>query len=185
MGAELERLLDVRIVAATNRLDLQARSSGFRSDLYHRLAIAVITIPPLRDRRGDIPALLDAFLDQLSDRYGRRELPPAVRAQFSGHAWPGNVRELRNTVERLLSLTPRELQSVEVFPAAATAALAVPSRASEARGEGYNESIRGALLASYRRHGSIRKAARALGIPKSTFADRARRLGLDIGASRS
>jgi DNA-binding NtrC family response regulator len=88
---------DARIIAASKK-NLWAETQGgrFREDLYFRLSVFTVTLPPLRDRKEDIPLLVDAFAgDGLWDR-----LPPAVREQFMGHTWPGNVRELRNALER-------------------------------------------------------------------------------------
>jgi DNA-binding NtrC family response regulator len=98
---------DVRVVAATNRdLSAEVRAGRFREDLYHRLGVVRVTLLPLRERRDDIPRLVQLFLARAA---GRRE-PPTVTedtlALLKGHEWPGNVRELRNVLERALSLSP-------------------------------------------------------------------------------
>ena len=96
---------DVRLIAATNRdLAVEVNRRTFRSDLYYRLAVARLHVPPLRERRGDIPALVDHFLS-LMPSSSRAPLPPELLARFDTHSWPGNVRELRNAVERAL-VTP-------------------------------------------------------------------------------
>ncbi len=99
--------LDLRVIAATNRdLRRQVNEGSFREDLYHRLAIIEINLPPLRERREDIPALIDVFLEQLDVSSEGREL---IRAddflqKAKRHVWPGNIRELRNHVERCVAL---------------------------------------------------------------------------------
>jgi two-component system response regulator AtoC len=95
--------VDVRIVAATNR-DLEAlvRDGRFRDDLYYRLNVIPIRLPPLRERTGDLPALMEHFLGSFATRYGRPAAipPPDVLAACRAYPWPGNVRELRNLCER-------------------------------------------------------------------------------------
>ena len=93
----------MRLVAATNRnlAEMVARNE-FRSDLYYRLNVFPITLPPFRERRQDIPALVEHFVDILSRRMRRNihQIPPETMAAFSSYPWPGNVRELQNLVER-------------------------------------------------------------------------------------
>ncbi|MDQ3364823.1 MAG: sigma-54 dependent transcriptional regulator [Myxococcota bacterium] len=106
-GAETIKV-DVRVVAATNK-DLQAEIAGgrFREDLYYRLAVVPIELPPLRARREDIPSLAEHFLHQVCNDNGRRQkkLAPSAMTLIMQHEWPGNVRELKNVVERLAILT--------------------------------------------------------------------------------
>jgi DNA-binding NtrC family response regulator len=104
LGSNTGRPIDVRILAATNRnLGREVNQGRFRSDLFYRLAVVRLRVPPLRERKEDIPVLVEAFLDQLRRRYGAR-VPPTLSAVVLGrlaqHEWPGNVRELRNAVER-------------------------------------------------------------------------------------
>lgn len=101
--------VDVRVVAATNKeIQKQAQEGNFRDDLYHRLNVIPIHVPPLRDRREDIPLLAEAFLDEVCARNGlpRKTFPADVLKKLSSLEWPGNVRELKNTVERLAILSP-------------------------------------------------------------------------------
>src|SRR5262249_18293176 len=98
---------DVRIVAATNRdLAAEVNRGTFRSDLYYRLAVAKLSIPSLRERRDDIPLLVQHFLRQLAVSAGNPDprLPDDFIARANRHSWPGNVRELRNAVERAVLL---------------------------------------------------------------------------------
>src|SRR3954447_13685048 len=100
VGAAQYREVDVRVIAATNRdLREEVKAGRFRDDLYHRLAVVRITLPPLRERKEDIPALIAHFLQ------GRDvTVPPETLALFTEYDWPGNVRELKNVVDRGLSL---------------------------------------------------------------------------------
>jgi two-component system response regulator AtoC len=111
IGSVHEHDVDVRIIAATNRdLEQQVREGSFRSDLYYRLRVIQIAVPPLRERGADIEVLAETFLRWHGARYGRRNLQFSAQAlnKLRGYRWPGNVRELRNTVEQavLLSVTP-------------------------------------------------------------------------------
>jgi DNA-binding NtrC family response regulator len=110
LGGTAFRTVDVRIIAATNRdLQEEVRRGRFRSDLYYRLNVLRIELPPLRDRKEDIPLLVERFVAEF--RHGRRvELPPETLALLAAYDWPGNVRELRNTVERALAMAPDALR---------------------------------------------------------------------------
>jgi DNA-binding NtrC family response regulator len=107
LGARRPLSVDARVLATTNaRLDEAVAAGRFREDLYFRLDVIRIEIPPLRERREDIPLLCEHFLRLYADRYKSavRELPPGVLAEFVAHDWPGNVRELENSVRRYLIL---------------------------------------------------------------------------------
>ena len=112
--------LNVGIFAATNR-DLKAEvdAGRFREDLYFRLNVIHIQVPPLRDRRSDLPALVDVFLEQLGRRLGRtlEGIDGEAMERLSAYGWPGNVRELRNTLERLILLAPEPIVRAEHLPA--------------------------------------------------------------------
>jgi len=109
LGEDVPRQSDARVVAATHRdLEHEVAQGRFREDLYFRLAVVVVTVPPLRERLADIPALAQHFLKELG--HPAFDLPPALLDQLGAHGWPGNLRELRNTVERALvgvHATPR------------------------------------------------------------------------------
>ncbi len=105
-GLDSERV-DVRIIVATNRdLESMVRKGSFREDLYYRLNVLRVVVPPLRDRKEDIPLLVEHFLDLHADRGGgpRKRLSPGVMASLLSRSWQGNVRELENEIERLLVL---------------------------------------------------------------------------------
>jgi two-component system response regulator AtoC len=103
-----ERILhtDVRVLAATNRdLEAEIRAGRFRDDLYYRLNVVEIRIPPLRERREEIPALIDHFLKTANVQYGRAvDISPSTREMLVEHAWPGNIRELENVIKRIVVL---------------------------------------------------------------------------------
>ena len=112
VGGKNEIRVDVRIVAATNQDPIRAVETGaLREDLYYRLNVFHIALPPLRDRMDDIPELIQAVLDDLNERHGRsvRGLSEAAMALLRQHAWPGNVRELRNAIERAVIVCAGDL----------------------------------------------------------------------------
>jgi transcriptional regulator with PAS, ATPase and Fis domain len=120
VGGRQPVVADVRIVAATNRDLEEAIASGrFRSDLYYRLNVVTLQIPPLRERRADIPALVAHFIRRVSKEYGKpvRGVTDDCLASLLGARWPGNVRELENAIERGVILARGELVTVEDLPA--------------------------------------------------------------------
>ena len=119
VGANEARPVDVRIVAATNRDLLERVQAGaFREDLYYRLAVVAVEMPPLRERLEDLPLLVDHFLRDFRDTHGKEVggMDDAVLARFRGHPWPGNVRELRNAVETMVVLDADGRLGVEDLP---------------------------------------------------------------------
>jgi two-component system response regulator AtoC len=106
VGGERVLETDVRILAATNRdLPAEILAGRFREDLYYRLNVIEIRVPPLRERRDEIPALVDYFLKTANAQYGRAmDIPPSTRRLMAEHGWPGNIRELENIVKRLVVL---------------------------------------------------------------------------------
>jgi DNA-binding NtrC family response regulator len=107
VGSNRPVAVDVRVIAATNRdLEAMIRAGQFREDLYYRLQVIEIRVPPLRDRREEIPALTEFFLRRFAEQYGRPVLRPstAVRQALSAFPWPGNIRELENTIKRFVIL---------------------------------------------------------------------------------
>jgi two-component system nitrogen regulation response regulator NtrX len=108
IGGSKPTAVDVRVIAATNKnLEAEIAEGRFRQDLYYRLNVVPVTVPPLRDRREDIPALVQHFVNLLTQREGMapRAVAPDAIERLTSYDWPGNVRELRNTIERLLILT--------------------------------------------------------------------------------
>jgi two-component system NtrC family response regulator len=119
IGETLVRHADVRVIAATNRdLSKMVEDKGFREDLYFRLNIVPIALPPLRERREDILLLADHFLKESAKRYGRPQIrfDKDVVKYFERYAWPGNIRELKNTIERMVVLSNGDLLTPEDVP---------------------------------------------------------------------
>ena len=107
VGGAAKVAVDVRIVASTSRnLEVAIAEGSFREDLYHRLSVVPIRVPPLAERRDDIPLLIDYFMDQISQSTGlpKRRIGDDAMAVLQSHSWPGNVRQLRNNIERLMIL---------------------------------------------------------------------------------
>jgi formate hydrogenlyase transcriptional activator len=177
-GVETVRV-DVRIVAATNRdLAEDARTGRFRSDLYYRLNVFPIHLPPLRERVADIPLLTSHFAAKHSERFGRAISRIDRRAMnlLTSYHWPGNVRELENVIERAVILSRNGALRVErdALPSADGAANVNERLQSQER-----EAIESALRASRGRVSGPNGAAKALGIPPSTLEFRIKRLGID------
>lgn len=110
VGAAASIQVDVRVVAATNKnLEEEIERGNFREDLFYRLNVIPFHVPPLRDRKEDVPLLADHFLREFTRAYGRKpkELTPAAYAALQDYHWPGNVRELRNLIERIVILNPQ------------------------------------------------------------------------------
>jgi two-component system NtrC family response regulator len=121
LGGTGEIDVNVRVVAASNRvLPSLVADGSFREDLFYRLNVVSVELPPLRERREDIPLLANAFLKRASDRHGRAvgELPPLMIRLLMNYEWPGNVRELANAVERVVLLAEDERASIEDLPSA-------------------------------------------------------------------
>ncbi|MGG0413898.1 sigma-54 interaction domain-containing protein [Peribacillus simplex] len=118
IGGTKSKKIDVRIIAATNRnLSEMVKSGDFREDLFYRLNVIPITIPPLRERREDILALTDLFLTKANEQYKfSKEIDSRLKEYFYQHDWPGNVRELINIVERLVVLTDNQILSINDLP---------------------------------------------------------------------
>jgi DNA-binding NtrC family response regulator len=179
VGSNVERSVDVRIIAATNRFEqLGGESSTLRRDLYHRLATVVLVMPPLRERVGDIVELVEYMLGTLVEQHGARTVSDNSWRALAAYPWPGNVRELRQSVERAVTLGGPELQPEDFLPDVRLPT-SVPRLLLGADGStSYQQVLRGAMEQALQLHGTIRAAAAYLGMPKSTFADRAQAWGL-------
>jgi two-component system C4-dicarboxylate transport response regulator DctD len=174
--------LDIRVIAATKEDLRQAADQGrFRADLYYRLNVAPLRIPPLRERGEDALVLFQHYADEASARHGLspHELQPAQRALLLRHAWPGNVRELQNAAERFaLGL---ELALDNTQPDGGSATIEVTSGGLSEQVEHFEKSLIAAELA--RSHSSVRSLAEALGIPRKTLHDKLRKHGLNFADS--
>ena len=168
---------NVRVIAASNRDLRQAVSDGrFREDLFYRLQVFDIRIPPLRERRGDIPLLTDAFLREFERSSGCTSagLTPDARAALVGHDWPGNVRELHNALERAVILCDGELITAEHLPLQVSSGVA-PRRLPRLS-EVERRTIEQVLFES---EGNKSKAARRLGITRTQLYGRLRKYELE------
>jgi two-component system nitrogen regulation response regulator NtrX len=177
--------VDVRVVAATNK-DLQAeiRAGRFREDLYFRLNVIPIFVPPLRDRSEDIPLLADHFMALLAQEYGRRpkRFAPEAMARLQHFSWPGNVRELRNTVERIMIMaadeviTPRDLAFLgqDASPVV-DAPRPFASTLADARERFEKEYILATLAAA---NGNMSKTAELLGVERSNLYKKMKAYGI-------
>jgi len=180
VGEERTRQVDVRVIAATHRdlKDLAARGA-FRDDLYWRLNVVHLHVPPLRDRPEDVPALARHFLARFTERFGMGSLrvPDELFDRLAAYPWPGNVRELENALETLVALSRDGELDLSLLPATAEAK---PEGASgmalRARVEAYE---RGLVLEALRAAGGSRTdAARMLGISRVTLHDKLRKYGV-------
>ncbi|MGH9685186.1 MAG: sigma-54-dependent transcriptional regulator [Candidatus Acidiferrales bacterium] len=197
VGGDRPMRVEVRVVVATHRnLEEQVRQGSFREDLYHRVVVFPIVLPPLRDRAEDIPALVEHFAKQLAEQnnWKLRNFSAEAMEELARYAWPGNVRELRNVVERALLLARGD--SVD----AATVERALPQRGAAA-GEGDSRMAatfasgtlagrveafeRETLLAELKRHGRhMTNTAKALGLERSHLYKKCQQLGIDLRAVR-
>ncbi|MEG7362765.1 sigma-54 interaction domain-containing protein [Pseudomonas citronellolis] len=181
---------DVRLIAATSiDLDKAVREGRFRADLYYRINVVPIGIPPLRERLEDLPALCEAILDDLrEDNHALYELDADALALLRRHAWPGNVRELRNLLERTVLLNDRAQLDAQALRQAPGQLQAPPAqtdgnRASLAEGqdfyaarEAFERELIGNVLAE--QAGNVEAAARRLGLGRSTLYKKMAALGL-------
>ncbi|RZI43127.1 AAA family ATPase [Herbaspirillum sp. HC18] len=183
LGSNTIVKVDVRVIAATSHDLRQLVADGkFRSDLYYRLNVLPITLPPLRERLGDLDALCEHLLEQIATRTGmpQRELAPSARAVLASYSWPGNVRELRNALEQAgmltdsISLTAEDFASILPVEAAASPAAAADGNSAgtgirplaEAVADLEKNLIESALEST---GGNKAQAARMLGISRATL----------------
>jgi two-component system, NtrC family, nitrogen regulation response regulator NtrX len=199
VGGDKPFAVDVRVVVATHRnLEEQVRQGTFRQDLYHRVFVFPIVLPPLRERREDVRVLAEHFVRQLEEQnnWKLRKLSSEAIAELERYSWPGNVRELRNVVERVLLLAPGDMVDAE------TVRRALPGAAVSGAGAGGNglsgtalesgmlsERVeafeRETLLAELKRHHHhMTNTAKALGLERSHLYKKCQQLGIDLRAIR-
>jgi two-component system nitrogen regulation response regulator NtrX len=182
IGGSKSIQVDVRVLAATNKdLDGEIAEGRFREDLLYRLNVVPIDVPPLRERRGDIPALVAHFAEQLSASAGvpgRKFADDAVR-RLQQRSWPGNIRELRNAVERALILASGKMVTAadidHLLPVATPAAEGSPTF------EAFRlEAEKNFLLQQLKEHDwNVSETARALKMPRSNLYKKIERYGLN------
>jgi DNA-binding NtrC family response regulator len=178
--------LDARVIAATHRdLAQMVKQGTFREDLYYRLRVVEIHLPPLRERATDIPVLVEGLLAKITRDLGKevRYVTPAALAKLSGHAWPGNVRELRNVLERAVILCEGGYITSEHLPLdiASGPAVAAATTAPSQRLDGMtvDAAERELIVQALARSGNNKsKAARILGLTRAQLRSRIEKHGL-------
>ena len=183
VGSNKEIEVDVRIIAATNRnLEGLVSEGKFRDDLFYRLNVVSIRLPPLRERREDIPILVRAFIDELAAANERpvRDVSPEALTQLQGYEWPGNVRQLRNVLENVVVTTMGEVIEPQHLPDPVRAARPSPLTAAIARhGLRLNELEKEAVrLALEKTNGNRSQASELLGISVRTLQRKISEYGL-------
>jgi two-component system, NtrC family, nitrogen regulation response regulator NtrX len=189
IGSDKPTKVDVRVVVATHRnLEQLIETGGFRRDLYHRVVVFPLTLPPLRARCEDLPALVEYFARQVSAQNGWKpvEFSATTIDALKEYAWPGNIRELRNVVERLLLLAGDEVNAEDVR-------LALPAKSGSGPTSTSSEGEAGPLaqrvlaferetvLTELERHGRhVTQTARALGLERSHLYKKCQQLGIDL-----
>ncbi len=164
VGGSGARKVDVRVVAATNRdLEADVREGRFREDLYYRLNVVPVTVPPLRDRRADVPLLADHFLARYCSENDlpSREFDAAARDLLASCDWPGNVRELHNAVERLAIMSPGAVIGADDLRAAGVLTGAAPAAAPAADPGGVLDRVAPASPSAVKAEGGLVKARQA------------------------
>ncbi len=190
VGGDRPIAVDVRAFVATHRnLDELVRQGSFRQDLYHRIYVFPLRLPPLRDRTDDIPVLVEHFARQVAEQNGWKLKTFAAEAleELKRYAWPGNVRELRNVVERLLLLSddpvePPAVRTALPQPVAGAAAGLATTGTLAQRIEAFEREV---LLAELKRHNHhMTNTAKALGLERSHLYKKCQQLGIDLRAVR-
>ena len=172
--------VDIRVIAATNRdLSEMVRSKTFREDLFYRLNVVPITIPPLRERPGDILPFLRCFLDELNRKYGfHKQFSISALQAMERYPWPGNVRELKNVIERVVILSDSNLILASDLPfstrEAAPAQVGDLSKPVDLRYETAKFEYE-YIQKAYEKYGNVRSAAASLGMDSSTFVRKRRK----------
>jgi DNA-binding NtrC family response regulator len=191
IGGERPIVVNTRVIVATHH-DLEAlvRKGTFREDLYHRIFVFPVTLPPLRERVEDIPLLVEHFASMVAEQNGWKPRTFSADAieQLTRYAWPGNVRELRNVVERLLLLTDDVVDGATArqILAGRHASAGGTSDGSGPLADRVSAFEREVVLAELQAHGyNVAETARALGLERSHFYKKCQQLGIDVKAARS
>jgi DNA-binding NtrC family response regulator len=193
IGGDKPVAVDVRVLVATHRdLESRVREEKFRQDLFHRIYVFPLVLPPLRDRSEDIPALIQHFAAQVCAQNGWKAVPfsPDAMEALKAHPWPGNVRELRNIIERLMllatdgqvDLATVQLALPKTLPGAHLTATALGAGPLADRVQSFEREVIQAELK--RSHQNVTLAAKALGLERSHLYKKAEQLGIDLRAMR-
>jgi transcriptional regulator with GAF, ATPase, and Fis domain len=184
LGSTRTHKVDVRLVAATHRdLTQMANRGEFRTDLYYRLNVFPVMLPPLRERREDIPALVEHFVGTCGGRMGREieHIPAATMTALTSYHWPGNIRELQNLIERAVILSDDGVLP-NPLPAALTRPVSAFAPATSAAGTTLKDSERNLILRTLEAVGWViggpKGAATRLGLKRTTLIHRMQKLGI-------
>jgi transcriptional regulator with GAF, ATPase, and Fis domain len=182
VGGSQDIRVDVRVIAATHRdLDKMVERGAFREDLYYRLRVLPVELPPLRERQGDIPHLVRFFLEQFQREFNKdvREVDAGVFAELEAYAWPGNVRELRNAVERAVLLAEGPVLHASDFRGLAPRQERLDPARLPPAGLSFEALERGLVTQALERAGwNKTKAAKLLGMPRDWLRYRIEKFGL-------
>jgi two-component system, NtrC family, nitrogen regulation response regulator NtrX len=193
IGGEKPITIDVRVVVATHRnLEARVREEKFRQDLFHRIYVFPLVLPPLRERREDIPPLVEHFAAQVCAQNGWKSVPflPEAMGALQSHSWPGNIRELRNMTERLtllatdghVDLATVQLALPEIVSTAGSTVGAISSGPLAERVQSFERDV---ILAELKRSNhNVSLAAKTLGLERSHLYKKAEQLGIDLRAMR-
>jgi DNA-binding NtrC family response regulator len=191
VGGDRPVPVDVRVIVATHRdLDKLVTAGGFRPDLYHRIYVFPLLLPPLRERVDDIPLLVAHFATEVAEQNGwkLKAFEPEAIQELQRHQWPGNVRELRNVVERLLLLADGPVDRAAVrlaLPRAESAGPGMPGPYRGSLAERADSFEREQILAELKRHNQhMSDTAKALGLERSHLYKKCQALGIDLRALR-
>jgi formate hydrogenlyase transcriptional activator len=182
LGSTRTQQVDVRVVAATHQnLKQMVEDGKFRSDLYYRLHVFPLSVPPLRERREDIPLLVRHFVNECARRMNRRieTIPPQAMEALKDHSWPGNVRELQNFIERAVILSPGSVLRAPLVELK-QAAVQTPGSELSTLEEIEREHVLRAIRASNWVIGGPNGAAARLGMKRTTLAYRIRKLNIPL-----
>ena len=183
IGSDHSIQVDVRVIVATHRnLDELVKKGEFRQDLYHRIFVFPMNLPPLRDRSDDIPLLVDYFARAVAEQndWKAREITADAYAELKRYSWPGNVRELRNVVERLLLLSDECVDLGTVRQALPLAESATPGVSTGSLSDRMDAHEREVIIAELKKHGyKMSDTARALGLERSHLYKKCQQLGIE------
>ncbi len=187
IGGEKPIRVDARVIVATHRnLETLVKEGKFRQDLFHRVYVFPLALPPLRERREDIPRLVESFARQVCSQNGWKPVPFSSEAlgALQAYSWPGNVRELRNVVERVMLLAMSgevDLKTVQLAIPEQSAVQAASGSLAD-RVQGFERDV---ILAELKRNGNhITNTAKALGLERSHLYKKAEQVGIDLSALR-
>jgi two-component system, NtrC family, nitrogen regulation response regulator NtrX len=185
VGGTTSVRVDVRVIAATNKdLPTEIRAGRFREDLYFRLNVIPVSVPPLREREGDIPQLAEHFMVEFAREYGRRpkRLDPAAASGLRRYRWPGNVRELRNVIERLMIMVPGDtiaLHDLAFLDGGAIAAAEEPGAPALTLHDARERFERDYILrALHAQNNNISRTAEVLGVERSNLYRKMKAFGI-------